>query len=461
MDKYVRRLLQETGYILDDASTQEGNRLYDQGQFLLRERYRDHTNRIFDEVKFLSSQFEKDPQNKAFADSMNRLFNHLGNDENGKPTFKPDLLKDLANVIIPGVFQRVRYVPIPRIEVSDPQFDAIVENLVIESDNLMPNSVEMVSDNTFKWGRAGSASRNQNKIGLAVEGIQMDLRDVSYYIKRKQGFPSITDIGIFDLFFGGKGLNFVVHLSTADKKDTQHLFKVNTIKVNLDNLKIKLKKSNHKLLFNIFKPLLLSIVKPVVLKVIEKQIKDTIEKGDAYAWEIKQEADRAMEAAKEDPENVPNMYQRYINAIQARIAEGKRKADKVQSRAKQTETNIAITQQDSIFKNISLPGGTSSKATEFKNMANEGEKWQSPVFNLGSASRSSNIPKPAPITRKPHSTTQGQLRSGTSSGTTGNAGNNFDSNLNNNYNNASYMSNGSGIKSSNNDAPYLTGQSIQ
>ena len=458
MDTYVRRLLQETGYILDDTSTQEGNRLYDQGQFLLRERYRDHTNRVLDEVKFLSSEFERDPLNKAFADSMNKLFYDLGNDENGKPTFKPDLLKDLANVIIPGLFERVRYVPIPRIEVSDPQFDAIVENLVIESDNLMPNSVEMVNDNTFKWGRAGSSSRNKNKIGLAVEGIQMDLRDVSYYIKRKQGFPSITDIGIFDLFFGGRGLNFTVHLQTAEKKDSAHLFKVSTIKVNLDNLKIKLKKSNHKLLFNIFKPLLLSVVKPVVLKVIEKQIKDTIEKADAYAWEIKQEADRALEAAKEDPENVPNMYQRYVNAIQARIAEGKRKADKVASRAKQTETNIAITQHDSIFKNISLPGGTSSKATEYKEMASKGDKWQSPVFDLGGAAKSTNIPTPAKITRKPHSTAQGQVRSTPSSGATGN---NFDSNLNNSYNNASYLGNGSGIKTSNNDTPYHTGQTIQ
>lgn len=465
VNKYIRRLLQETGYILEDSSNQEGNRLYDQGQFLLRERYRDHTNRVFDEIKFLADQFEKDPQNKSFADAMEKLFNHLGNDENGKPTFKPELLKDLSNIILPGAFERIRYVPIPRIEVSDPQIDAIVENLVIESDNLMPNSVEITSDNYFKWGRKGAASNRRNKVELAVAGIQMDLRDVAYYIKKKQGFPSITDKGMFDLYFGGSGLSFKVGLMTPDSKDSQHLFKVSTIKVNLDHLKIKLTKSNHKLLFNIFKPLLLAVVKPVILKVIEKQIKDAIEKGDAYAWEIKKEVDRAVESAKDNPEDIPNMYQRYASAIQAKFAEGKRKADKVNERAKQTQTNVAMTQQDSIFKNIELPGGISTKATEYKEMASKGDKWESPVFALGSANRSTNIPKAAKITRKPHSTTQSQLR-GPNSGSTlsSNVGTGIGSGVGTTGTsafNTTSAGNGYGTKTSTNDAPiYSSGQTL-
>jgi hypothetical protein len=55
------------------------------------------------------------------------------------------LVKDLTEVILPAAFEGIRYVPIPRIEVSDPQIDAVVENLVIESDNLMPNMVEIAN----------------------------------------------------------------------------------------------------------------------------------------------------------------------------------------------------------------------------------------------------------------------------------------------------------------------------
>ena len=441
VDAYIRKCLQQTGFIMDDASNDEGNRLYDQGRFLLRERYRDHTNRVLDEIKFLSTQFEEDPQNKAFGESMQKLFNDLGNDENGKPAFKTHLVKDLSAVILPGAFERIRYVPIPRIEYSDHQVDVIVENLVIESDNLMPNSLEVTSDNYFRWGRKTVKSANKNKMEIAVSGVQMDLRDVSYYVKRKEGFPSITDKGILDLFFGGNGLNFKVGLQTVDDSNkSHHFFQVTAVKVDISNLKIKMKQSNHKLLFNFAKPLLLRAVKPALMKVIEKQIKDAIYKGDAYAWEIQQEVNRAALDAKNDPENATNIFQRYYTAVQNRVAQGKeQKAQQLKSKADDSKANVAITQQDSIFKNINLPGGISSKATEFKELAQKGDKWESPVFGIGSASESSDLKKPATITRKNHNVTSSSLRDAGSGSASG--GQAFNYNTSQAFNNQSYTTN--------------------
>jgi hypothetical protein len=145
VDRYVRKCLQQQGYIMEDRATEEWNELYDRGNYLLRDRYRNHTDRILDEVKFLANQFDQDPLNQRFAASMRKLFNDLGNDENGKPTFKPHLIKDLTEVIIPAAFENIRYVPVPRIEYSDPAIDAVIENLVIESDNLMPNIIEIAN----------------------------------------------------------------------------------------------------------------------------------------------------------------------------------------------------------------------------------------------------------------------------------------------------------------------------
>ena len=176
IDAYIRKCLREQGYIMQDSANEEWNALYDKGNYLLRDRYRTHTNRIMDETKFMSDQFDADPQNKAFANSLNKLFNDLGNDENGKPTFKPHLIKDLSNVILPAIFENVSYVPIPRIEYTDPMMDAVVENLIIESDNLMPNIFEIVSDNYFRWGRKENANKNKNKIEVGISGVQMDLK---------------------------------------------------------------------------------------------------------------------------------------------------------------------------------------------------------------------------------------------------------------------------------------------
>lgn len=72
--------------------------------------------------------------------------------------------------------------------------------------------------------------------------------------------------------------------------------------------------------------------------------------------------------------------------------------------------NMAVTQHDSIFQNINLPGGISTKATEFKDLAAKGDKWESPVFGIGSAAESTDIPKLSPVTRKPHNAASGSVR---------------------------------------------------
>lgn len=411
VDSYIRKCLQQQGYITEDRANTEWNQLYDRGDFLLRHRYRTHTDRLSDELKFLGDQFNADPRNRSFADSLNRLFHDLGNDQNGKPTFKPHLVKDLTNVIIPAAFENVRYVPVPRIEYSDPQMDCVIENLVIEGDNLMPNILEFASDNYFRWGRKSLANKNANSATMSVSGIQMDLRDVSYYIKKKKGFPSLTDLGVMDLFLGGSGFSFKMKMSTADKSDRQHFFKIDNVHVDVKNFKIKVKQSRHKLLFTFAKPVLMKVIRPALQKVLEKQIRDSFNQMDNVCYQIKQEADKAQGEAAEDPENAQNVYKRYWSASQNRFTQRKEeKMQKAKEKTSDTKMNIAMTEEDSIFPNIKLPGGISTKATEYRELARKGNKWESPVFKIGSASPTSNIPRAGEITRKKHAVTDTHLK---------------------------------------------------
>ncbi|KAL1875153.1 hypothetical protein Daus18300_003221 [Diaporthe australafricana] len=401
VDKYIRRSLQEQGYILEEASTQEWNQLYDHGDYLLRQKYKTHTDRVIDEIKFLGGQFDEDAQNKQFAVVVNKLFTDLGNDENGKPTFKPHLVKDLTEVILPAVFENVAYIPVPRIEYSDPQVDAVIENLVLESDNFTPNLLEINSENHMRWGRKKVTSKHQHAFEIKVSGIQMDLRDVSFYVKKKQGFPSITDQGVMDIALAGEGFSFTLKMSSADKKDSQNFFKVDKVDVNINNMKLKVKKSKHKLLFAIAKPIALKAMRPAIQKAAEKAIKDNFNQADAFLKQVQVEANRAVEEAREDPQSAPNIYKRYVDAFQKQLLQGKKKAaDAVADK----KVNYAITQEDSMFKDIKLPGGISSKATEYKELARKGEKWESPVFSIGSAKTSTGIPAAPKVTRKPHTT---------------------------------------------------------
>ncbi|TQV94629.1 hypothetical protein V2A60_005654 [Cordyceps javanica] len=401
MDNYINRLLLEQGYVLEEQSTRDWDVLYQQGRVLLREKYKSHTDNIIDEIKFVGDQFDKDTQNKQFGLAVQKLFKDLGNSPDGKSEFKPHLVKDLFDVILPSVLRDIAYIPIPRIEYSDPGFDAVIENLILESDNFMPNVAELVSNNNWKWGRKNIANHNQNMVDLKVSGIQMDLRDVSYHIKRKTGFPKITDTGVTDILLPGDGFSFRMKVSTADKKDSQNFFKVEKVDVDFKSLNVKLKKSKFKGLFAIFKPVLLRALRPALQKAVEKAIKDKCNEFDRTLYELKKEAERAGETPGEDGKKT-NFFKRFYDAGQQRALKNKQEQEKLKKNKSDDnkKINITMTDDESIFPDLKLPGGVSSKATEYKQLALKGEKWESPVFSIGKASKSTDIPAAPQIVNK-------------------------------------------------------------
>ncbi|GJN70050.1 hypothetical protein PLICBS_004102 [Purpureocillium lilacinum] len=423
MDNYIRRCLLEQGYILDESSTEEWNRLYEHGRYLLREKYRSHTDRVIDETKLLTDQFDKDPQNKAFRESVQRLFNHLGQDEAGKSVFKPHLVKDLTEVILPAMLANINYIPIPRIEFVDPQFDVVIENLVLESDNFMPNVFEVASEHYFRMGRKKIANKHHNTVDVKVAGVQMDLRDVSFHVKRKKGLPAISDTGVADILLPGNGLSFRMKVSTAHKWDSQNYFQVDKVDVDFKGLRIKVKKSSHKLLFGIVKPLALRVLRKPIQKAVEKAIKEQCNRADLELYQIKIEADRAAQHRDNKAEKKANFYTHYYQAAQKRYLDGKQTTKEV---ADDKRVNVAMTMEDSLLPNVKLPGPVSSKACEYKELARKGEKWESPVFSIGSAKKSSNIPPAPPIVSRsqPTMTTRG-AGAGLAPGTTGAGGATF------------------------------------
>src|ERR1700760_2631797 len=205
-----------------------------------------------------------------------------------------------------------------------------------------------------------------------------------------------------DIFMGGEGFSFKLKMETADPTDRLHFFKVSNCKVQVKHLNIKLKKSKHKLLFAIAKPILLIALRPALQKVLEAAITQKARELDGIIYEINREAKQAQKDALDnpDPDNVKNIYQRHWDAANSRWTKMQEKKAAVQQKAEQAKFNMAMTKQDSIFPDIALTSGISTKATEYKELAAKGERWESPVFSIGSAGESKNIPSPPKIIRK-------------------------------------------------------------
>lgn len=218
----------------------------------------------------------------------------------------------------------------------------------------------------------------------------------------------MSDRGVMDVFLGGEGFSFRIIGSSTRDQDTRRFIKAEQVSVTIRHLDIKLKKSRHKILFGLSRPLLLSVLRPAVQKALEKQIRDYFNKADEFAYEVDKEARRTRELARNDPEDLRNMYSHYFNAVRSRLLEQKQQKQKRKGEKKttttetQTQTNVAMTKQDTMFKDIKLPNEISTKASEYKDLAAKGERWESPVFSIGTASQTPNLPKISSIKRKPH-----------------------------------------------------------
>lgn len=240
------------------------------------------------------------------------------------------------------------------------------------------------------------------------QSVSDSITDVSYYIKKKRGFPSLTDVGVMDILLGGEGFGFKINASKAQGSDRDHFFKVNNVSVKIRNFGIKVKRSTHKVLFKMFKSVLYRAIRPTLEKVLEGKIRELFTKGDAFAYEVHTEAKRAMDARRAESEKPPNAYARYLDAVRYRLAERKKQA-KAQTSARGATVHIAATDENSVFPDVILPHSLSDKATWYHNIAMAGERWDSPIFLIGKARQSPDIPKPSSISRKSHETADGRM----------------------------------------------------
>ncbi|BDD58509.1 hypothetical protein MPDQ_002562 [Monascus purpureus] len=405
LDSYIRKCLKEQGFALQEESKLEWDGLYDQGRFLLSERYSNHVNRIVDETKFLVDQFNQDPLNKALRDSVGKLLTDLGCREHGKIRVTKNLSRDFMDIILPAIFENIRYIPISRIEVADPMVDVVIENLVIESDNLIPNVFELDNDNYVRWGRKTIANKRDHRLMIAFSGVQADFRDVSYFIKKKHGFPSLSDMGVLDILLGGEGFSFKIMASNAKEDNQGHFFTVDDVSVKIRDLRIKVRKSRHKVLFAVFKSILHKAMRPALEKVLENRIRELFNRADAFVYQVNSDLKKQT---REETAPSGNAFSRYISVVRYRLAE-RAKQEEGKSQAPEREVNVTATDEHLIFPDIKLPHSLAEPATHYRELATQGERWESPIFDISQAPQSTDIPRASSVTRKSHETAEGKL----------------------------------------------------
>ncbi|OAD78377.1 hypothetical protein PHYBLDRAFT_107123, partial [Phycomyces blakesleeanus NRRL 1555(-)] len=276
---YIHRLLKEPAYVVEDRSTEDGRALIETGRNFTQHRYRNHTNALMDEIRSYTRAMAKDPISMELHLRTKAIHQDLWFDEQGNPAFKPQLINDMRLTLLPALFEQIKYVPIPRIEYSDKQFDVVVENVILAGDTLLPNFFDVKLESYSKFSPSeDTKDTGRQSVFIKMSEIQAVIEDVVFSYNKKSGFPKLSDRGIAALEIGGKGID--VSLKLTSTNDPKHMYKVNSCRCRIDNLKVTVKDSNHDLMYKAMHPMVIGIVRKQIARAIENKIIELLELGD-------------------------------------------------------------------------------------------------------------------------------------------------------------------------------------
>ncbi|CEP13128.1 hypothetical protein [Parasitella parasitica] len=279
--RYVNRLLKEPGYGQSDESSQEGRQLMDRGNHLIKGRYKEHLNFLSSESRKYMNLMAEDQVSKELYARIAKIHRDLWMDDEGNPAFKPHLLNDMRITLLPAFIDEIKYIPVPRIEYSDPQFDIVIENLILSGDSLLPNVFDskLESFNSFSLKSDVESKPSHQSLFVRMSEIQAKIDDVVFSYKKKTGFPKLSDRGVASLIVGGKGITVTTRI-TSIANNPAKTFKVATCKCHVDNLKIKVNESKHDILYKAVLPLIIGQIKRQISRAIEDRIVTLIDQLD-------------------------------------------------------------------------------------------------------------------------------------------------------------------------------------
>ncbi|TPX69412.1 hypothetical protein SpCBS45565_g02423 [Spizellomyces sp. 'palustris'] len=278
---YLRRTIREPGYIEQANYDREAEELVERGRRAL-DKYNYHTQKISYESRNYAQALASNKTTQRMQSDANALVNDLFLDERGKPTFKPELLRDLAKCI-PAIADKLAYLPIPRVEVDDGTYHLIFDNIILHS-TILPKYVHIVTDTTVDATKKDPNEQFNNYILLEISQIEASARDIAWLFNKHSGFWKAGDVGLADFDIKGDGLSIRVKIipgaetgRAAPNDDVKGRFlHAAEVETTLHNLDLRLHDSHHDFLYKIAKPILQSRAKKQIEQAVSDSLRDLI-----------------------------------------------------------------------------------------------------------------------------------------------------------------------------------------
>lgn len=292
-----------------------------------------------------------------------------------------ELVTDAINVFVPTFVQAIQYVPIPRIEVSTPEVDLLLENLIIEpgvtvnDTSFLPYRLRIETRNDLEIRKAHTrtTSNIQSLMTIKIDGLSIRAQEVGFWLRAHSGLLQVADEGIASFELDEKGIDIEIDVEIA-KERLESILSLRDVRVRIHKLDYNLRKSKFAFAAFAFKPVLI----PIIRKAIEVQMSTAI--GDlihAANRELLYARERLRATRIADPADMWT----FIKAVAARI---------VPEEDPDLYTRVGVVEPGTgVFKGVYAPGSVvkvwNEEAAQAKQRIREGESdqgWRNGIFDV-------------------------------------------------------------------------------
>jgi len=256
----------------------------------------EHVDEKFQELKKKASGVDNESSLRkdvdAFFEQAQRTFAAVTRDEDVSNLFQTtariwnilspqhsyansELIQDAINVFVPVMISAIQYIPIPRLEVSTPEIDLLLENLIIEPGKTINHTsflpfrfkVETYNDFELRKARFRVASRATSRFTIKIDGLSFRADEIGFLLRAHSGLLRLADEGIASFQMDERGLDIHLDVEVGKEKQEQ-ILTLRAVRVNIHKLNYKMRKSK----FSFFGWLMKPLLRPVIRKVMEMQL---------------------------------------------------------------------------------------------------------------------------------------------------------------------------------------------
>lgn len=188
----------------------------------------------------------------------------------------PELLQDAINVFVPLIISAIQFIPIPRLEISTPAIDLLLENLIIEpgttvnKTSFLPYRLKIETYNDVDIHRTHTlrtATSMTNLITIKLDGLSLRADEVGFWMRAHSGIFRLADEGIMSFALDERGVDIHIDVEICRERMEQ-ILTLKGVRVHIHKLNYALRKSKFSWLGFLFKPLL----RPILRKTMEHQL---------------------------------------------------------------------------------------------------------------------------------------------------------------------------------------------